>query len=179
MQVVAGRDLDHVMIHTTEFDNSAYSYVHNQPCLHARAKRRLKPIKGSKRLSVSYRPVNFNRYARQHAPTTLLTRLCFEEWMEANQLQNLVNLNKSYDSSPAECITRLATVGHPPKQDFIHRSIRNDLSEISFPIRDSIELQTACSCAIEAARIKDVTKEDLDQWFGEFEKKIKEKKYSE
>ena len=35
---VAGRDLDQVVICTTEFDTPAYSTIKNPPCLHARAK---------------------------------------------------------------------------------------------------------------------------------------------
>ena len=36
-------------------------------------------------------------------------------------------------------------------------------------------METACSRAIEAARIRDITKEDLNRWFDEFEKTIEEK----
>jgi DDE superfamily endonuclease/Tc5 transposase DNA-binding domain/helix-turn-helix, Psq domain len=98
------------------------------------------------------------------------------------------------ENALAECITHFATVGHPPKHSFIRelaeeiRASRNRGSIIHSPNQPSIgdswvqrfihrhpKLETAFSRAIEVARIKDITREDLDCWFDEFEKTIGEK----
>ena len=108
---------------------------------------------------------------------------------ESREPQQILTIPE--ENALAECITRLAILGHPPKHGFIHelaeeirssQQVNASESEIS-PCQPAIgdswvqrfihrhpELETACSRAIEAARIKDVTKEDLDRWFNEFEK---------
>jgi len=86
------------------------------------------------------------------------------------------------ENALAEWITRLAILGHLPKHAFIqelgeeirsNRATHNDSSDPIFHISIGNswvqrfiywhpELETACSHSIEAARIRDVTKEELD-----------------
>ena len=128
--------------------------------------------------------------------TTLLRRMNGGKSTAASREPQQILTNPE-ENALAECITRLALVGHPPKHAFIRelaeeiRSSRlqaqnpqNDSYPVPFPIGDSwvqrfihrhFELETACSQTIEAARIQEVTKEGLDRWFNEFEKTIKEK----
>ena len=91
------------------------------------------------------------------------------------------------ENALAECITRLAIAGHPPKHAFIRElaeeirstRLRSQNSPPNVPARhlaigDSwvqrfihrhSELETAFSRTIETARVKEVTKDALDQWF--------------
>jgi len=106
---------------------------------------------------------------------------------ESREHQQILTIPE--ENALAECITRLAILGHPPKHAFIRElaeEIRanRDNSNVQVSIGDSWvqrfihrhpELETACSHAIEAARIRDVTKKDLERWFDEFEKTIQEK----
>src|SRR5947207_13157699 len=102
---------------------------------------------------------------------------------ESRESQQILTIPE--ENALAECITHLTIVEHPPKHTFIHelaeeiRSTRlnaqNDPPEtpsVHFSIGDSwvqrfihrySELQIACSHAIEAACIKDVTKKDLNR----------------
>ena len=96
-----------------------------------------------------------------------------------------------------KCITRLTIVGHPLKHAFIcelaeeiqSAQLRNQNHPPNVPmfhcaIGDSwvqrfihrhSDLETAFSRTIEVARIKEVTKDALDQWFEELKKTIEEK----
>ena len=134
--------------------------------------------------------------ANNVAHTTLLRRIDGgKSTAESRESQQILTIPE--ENALAECISRLAIVGHPPKHAFIRelaeeirssRQAQKNPSEVSPSCQPSIgeswiqrfihrhpELETACSRAIEAARIKDVTKEDMDRWFDEFEKTIKEK----
>ena len=131
--------------------------------------------------------------ANNVAHSTLLQRMHGgKSTAESREPQQILTIPEEHVL--AECIRRLAIVGHPPKHAFIRElaeEIRSNRlsqneppSKINFPIGDSWvqrfihrhpKLETACSHAIEAARIKDVTKEDIDRWFDELEKTIKEK----
>ena len=127
--------------------------------------------------------------------TTLLRRMDGgQSTAESREPQQILTIPE--ENALAECITRLAIVGHPPKHAFIRElaeeiwfnrrgpaGTHND-SNFQVSIGESwvqrfihrhSELETACSRAIETARIRDVTKEDLNRWFDEFEKTIKEK----
>ena len=119
--------------------------------------------------------------ANNVAHTTLLRRMDGgKSTAESRQSQQILTIPE--ENALAECITHLAIVGHLPKHAFIGelaeeiRSSRNNPSEIYPSCQPSIgeswvqrfihrhpELETACSHAIEAARIKDVTKENLDR----------------
>jgi len=124
--------------------------------------------------------------------TTLLRRMDGgKSTAESREPQQILTIPE--ENALAECITRLAVVGHPPKHAFVRdlaeelRSSRLQAQNDHNPqpsIGDSWvqrfihrhpELETACSRAIEAARIKDITKEDLNRWFDEFETTVEEK----
>jgi len=108
---------------------------------------------------------------------------------ESREPQQILTIPE--ESALAECITRLAIAGHPLKHAFIRElaeELRSSRIQNSAPAPAAIgdswvqrfihrhpELETARSHAIEAARINNVTKEDLNRWFDEFEKTIKEK----
>ena len=114
---------------------------------------------------------------------------------ESREPQQILTIAE--ENALAECITRLAIAGHPPKHAFIRelaeeiQSTRlrnqNDPPNIPMPhltIGDSwvqrfihrhSDLDTAFSCTIEAARVKEVTNNVLDQWFEELKKTIGEK----
>ena len=127
---------------------------------------------------------------------TLLKRLdggkSIAESREPKQILTIAEEN-----ALAEYITRLALAGHPPKHAFIRelaeeiRSTRlqnqNSPPNVLVPdlaIGDSWvqhfihrhpNLETAFSHTIEAARLKEVTNNALDQWFEELKKTIEEK----
>jgi hypothetical protein len=129
--------------------------------------------------------------------TTLLRRLDGgKSTAESREPQQILTIAE--EDALAECITRLATVGHPPKHAFIRElaeeiqstRLRNEndphnIPAFRLPIGDSwvqrfihrhFDLETAFSRTIEAARVKEVTKEALDHWFEELKKTIEEKK---
>ena len=141
---------------------------------------------------MSCQVVNFNQYVQLQGQTQCPTRIDGgKSTAESREPQQILTIPE--ENALAECITRLAIVGHPPKHTFIrelaeeirsNRLSQNEPRKMDFSIGDSWvqrfihrhpELGTACSHTIEAARIKDVTREDLDRWFVEFEKTIKEK----
>jgi len=101
------------------------------------------------------------------------------------------------ENALAECITQLAILGHLPKNAFICKHAEEIRSNwwahndygfsnpnfqvpigncwVQWFIHRHIKLEIAYSHAIEVAHIRDVTEEDLNQWFDKFEKRIKEK----
>ena len=121
------------------------------------------------------------------AHTTLLRRMNGgKSTAESHEPQQILTIPE--ENALAECITHLAIVGHPLKHAFICKlaeeirslclqaqnghasqsSIGN--SWVQRFIHQHSKLETVCSHAIEAARIKDITKEDLNRWFDEFER---------
>ena len=110
---------------------------------------------------------------------------------ESHEPQQILTIPE--ENTLEECITCLAIVGHPPKHAFIYKIAEEIWSsrlqaQNNYASQPSIgnswvqrfvhqhpKLETACSRAIEAACIKDITKEDLNRWFDEFETTIKEK----
>jgi len=111
---------------------------------------------------------------------------------ESREWQQILTIPE--ENALAECITRLAILGHPLKHPFIRElaeEIRSsrwrppDNSPLCQPaigntwvqrfIHRHPELETASSQTIEAARVREVTKEGLELWFDEFEKTVAEK----
>ena len=140
--------------------------------------------------SGQFRSIRAAARANDVSHVTLLRRMDGgKSTAESREPQQILTIPE--ENALAECITRLATLGHPLKHPFIRelaeeiRSTRlNDPSPVHFAIGDSWvqrfihrhpEFETACSQTIEAARIRDVTKDGLNWWFNEFEKTIKEK----
>ena len=126
------------------------------------------------------------------AYTTLLRRMNGgKSTAESHKPQQILTIPE--ENVLAECITHLAIIGHLLKHAFIRKldeeiwssCLQAQNNYASQPlIGDSWvqrfihrypKLETAYSHAIEAARIKDITKEDLNRWFDEFEMTVKEK----
>ena len=108
---------------------------------------------------------------------------------EAHESQQI--LSKAQEKALAECITHLTATGHPADHAFI-RDMAEDIRKQSIVDADARTplpigetwvkqfikrhsyLKTTLSRSIEAARIKDVTREIVIEWFKRLEEVIEE-----
>ena len=139
-------------------------------------------------LSGQFQSIREAARANDVSHVTLLRRMeGGKSTAESREPQQILTIPE--ENALAECITRLAILGHPLKHPFI-RELAEEIrsSRAPFSSQHSIgnswvqrfihrhpEFETACSQTIEAARIREVTNKGLHWWFDELQKTIKEK----